>query len=380
MKNKKRLSALIAAVAVAAFSTVSMSGSAVTTVRDANGDGKIYLNDVITTSYYLAGKYNPSSVKSFDFDGNGIISAMDSEKIQQYLVGNINDSSLPGPVGADSQAVATTRNYVRHYYNNSSSNTINEYSLTVNPFDNTVSSNSKTTQNRIIISDNDMIRDYDTAVVHIMKDNALYGSGFIIDDHIIATAAHCVYKCESQQFFNTKIKLVDKDNNETVVTPIYTDISKIYHNTTDYGDCEKYDYALIYVEEDLSEYGSFKLGSALSEYINNHGQVIVSGFPSSDWYPDNYQGLPFGIRFKAKGKIDSLENGRIYYDADTAGGDSGGPVYAEEAFITKNGTVYDYKTVIAINTAHDNEKNLNVGIRITPDILKFYNSNPNIEY
>ena len=92
---------------------------AVTTVRDANGDGKIYLNDVITTSYYLAGKYNPSSVKSFDFDGNGIISAMDSSKIQHYLLHNISDDGLPGSVGADSQAVATTRTYMRHYYNSS---------------------------------------------------------------------------------------------------------------------------------------------------------------------------------------------------------------------------------------------------------------------
>ena len=98
-----------------------------------------------------------------------------------------------------------------------------------------------------------MIRDYDTAVVHLMKDDALYGSGFIIDDHIIATAAHCVYSCEDQEFFNTKIKLVDKDNNETVVTPIFTDINKTYHNTTDYDKCKKYDYALIYVEEDWRE-------------------------------------------------------------------------------------------------------------------------------
>lgn len=52
MKNKKRLSALIAAVAVAAFSTVSMSGSAVKALRDANGDGRVTLSDGSCTLSY----------------------------------------------------------------------------------------------------------------------------------------------------------------------------------------------------------------------------------------------------------------------------------------------------------------------------------------
>ncbi len=93
-------------MAVLTVSTVSISGSAVTTVRDASGDGQIYLNDAITTNFYLAGMYNPSSVKSFDFDGNGIISNKDATVLAHYWMQLINgssvdDSNLPAPVSAD---------------------------------------------------------------------------------------------------------------------------------------------------------------------------------------------------------------------------------------------------------------------------------------
>lgn len=367
MRNKKRsISALMAATAVLTVSTASMTSSAVTTVRDANGDGKIYLNDVITTSFYLSGMYNPSSVKSFDFDGNGIISAMDSMKIQHYLLHNISEDGLPGPVGADSQAVATTRTYMRHYYNSSNPASYTEYSLTVDPYDNTVSTNNNATP-RGIIGDNDMIRDYDTAVVNL----SIGGSGFIVSDHVIATAAHCVYNIETNSFIDNTIKIVDSNNNRTF-TPKYVDICKTYVDP----DHRDYDYALLYVEEDLSEYGRLQLGVATDDYINKHGEVIASGFPQE--YPANYKGQPYGIRFKAKGRITGVTTMDILYNADTAGGDSGGPVYAEEGFTTNSGERYDYKTVVAIHVATSGIDN--IGVRITPDILKFYMNNSNIEY
>lgn len=117
MKNKKRsISALMAATAVLTVSTASMTSSAVTTVRDANGDGRVTLSDGSCTLSYLAGQFKPRSIRSFDFDGNGIISEMDAQMISQYWMGALNDENLPGPVGADSQAVATTRQYFRHNY------------------------------------------------------------------------------------------------------------------------------------------------------------------------------------------------------------------------------------------------------------------------
>lgn len=389
MKNKKRsISALMAATAVLTVSTASMTSSAVTTVRDANGDGKIYLNDAVTTSYYLAGKYNPSSVKSFDFDGNGIISTMDSAKIQHYLLHNISEDGLPGPAGADSQAVATTRQYFRHNCSDTNKRSKTEYSLTVNPYDNTSSSttNDEPVPYSIIGADNRVNADDDTAIVKLVDPTTGNGiaSGFIVDDHVIATAVHCVYT--GLEFRDLSIRIIDENNNLIkTVSPKYIHVPKeaIYNTNSIRGT---HDYALLYVEEDLSEYGAFQLGVATDEYIDNHGSVVVSGFPGD--LPENYTGQSGDIRFKASGNfyrssVSPYNNYRCFYDADAVGGNSGGPVYVEEGFKVGD-KWYKYKTVVAIHSGGCASFSLNYnyfdpeynsGVTITPDILNFYYSN-----
>ncbi len=378
MKNKKkRFPAILAATAVIISSVMSMSGSAAKPVRDSDGDGEIHLNDAINTAYYLAGRYNPTNVKSFDFDGNGIISAMDSQKIQHYLVHNISDSDLPDPSTETVQAAATTRTYMRHDCSSSNPASYSEYTLTVNPYDNTVSGANVTSYNLPrIIGDNEMEPDSESAVVNL----SIGGSGFIVSNHVIATAAHCVYNWDSKTFINNTIRIVDSNNNEKIVSSKYIDVCKGYADScakiNDYD--HDYDYALIYVEEDLSKFGTLKMGAVLDEYVDNHGEVTVSGFP--DTYPSEYEGQPYGLRFKAKGKITKKydTNANIMYDADMAGGDSGGPVYVEEMFTLPTGERYEYKTVVAINVATSDIDNF--GVRITPDLLSFYKDNPNIQY
>ena len=365
--SKKRISALLAAAALSVCTAMSASGEDRKPVRDANGDGEIRLNDTILTYQYLAGRFNPTNIKSFDFDGNGIISKMDADKVQQYAIHLLDKDrdKLPDPSTETVNAVATTRTYMRHYCNSSNPKSYSQYSLTVDPYDNTVAptNNVSLYSEQGIIGDNDMIRDYDTAVVNL----SIGGSGFIVSDHVIATAAHCVYNADTKSFIDNTVKIVDSQNDKTF-TPKYVDVCKTYADP----DHRNYDYALIYVEEDLSEYGMLKMGVALDEYVDKHGEVIVSGFPQS--YPNNYDGQPYGIRFKAKGKLlSSSDDIQLVYDADTAGGDSGGPVYAEEGFTNQHYDHYDYKTVVAINVATSGIAN--IGVRITPDLLKFYYDN-----
>ena len=125
---------------------------------------------------------------------------------------------------------------------------------------------------------------------------------------------------------------------------------------------------MIYVDEDLSQYGKFNLGLALDSYADKKGSVIVSGFPQE--YPEGYENASWGIRFKAAGNITGKTSDAFQYNADTAGGCSGGPVYIEEG-ITVNGKLEEYKTVIAINKASGNW-----GARMTAELLKFYGDNP----
>lgn len=388
MKNKKRIAALIAAMAIATVSTVSMSGSAVKPLRDASGDGIIYLNDALVTISYLNGAYNPTNIKSFDFDGNGIISAMDTAKIQHYLLHNISEDDLPEASTETVSAVATTRQYFRHNCSDTNKRSKTEYSLTVNPYDNTSSSttNDEPVPYSIIGTDNRVNADEDTAIVKLVDSTTGKGiaSGFIVNDHVIATAVHCVYT--GLEFRDLSIRIIDENNNLIkTVSPQYIHVPKeaIYNTSSIRGT---HDYALLYVEEDLSEYGTFQLGVATDEYIDNHGNVVVSGFPGD--LPENYTGKSGDIRFKASGNfyrssVSPYNNYRCFYDADAVGGNSGGPVYVEEGFKVGD-QWYKYKTVVAIHSGGCASFSLNYnyfdpeynsGVTITPDILNFYYSN-----
>lgn len=392
-EKQKRLSAILTAAVVLTASAVSMTSSAVTTVRDPDGDGRILVSDGSFILQYLVGGFNPTSQKSLDFDGNGIISKKDATVLSHYWMQLINGSSLdginlPAPVGADTQAVATTRQYFRHNCSDTNKRSKTEYSLTVNPYDNTSSSttNDEPVPYSIIGADNRINADDDTAIVKLVDPTTGNGiaSGFIVDDHVIATAVHCVYT--GLEFRDLSIRIIDENNNLIkTVSPKYIHVPKeaIYNTNSIRGT---HDYALLYVEEDLSEYGAFQLGVATDEYIDNHGSVVVSGFPGD--LPENYTGQSGDIRFKASGNfyrssVSPYNNYRCFYDADAVGGNSGGPVYVEEGFKVGD-QWYKYKTVVAIHSGGCASFSLNYnyfdpeynsGVTITPDILNFYYSN-----
>ncbi|MDE5861192.1 MAG: trypsin-like peptidase domain-containing protein [Ruminococcus sp.] len=253
----------------------------------------------------------------------------------------------------DVMAASKTRTYLRHNYTSSEDDV--EYQLTVNPEN----------KSRTIFPPNDMVRDTDTAVVRL---DGVGGTGFIVGEHEIATAAHCVY---NKGFLDFKISIID-ENNKVIktISPHYVHINKNYSPLSNYiGDKSIYDYAMIYVDEDLSQYGKFNLGVALDSYADKNGSVIVSGFPGE--YPDDYKGADWGIRFKAKGNIIGHNLDAFNYNADTFGGTSGGPVYIEEGITTVDGKLHEYKTAIAIHKTSGNW-----GAKITSELLKFYKDNP----
>lgn len=259
----------------------------------------------------------------------------------------------------NTNAGLSQRSYLRYDYKNPS-NAPYQYTISVpeTVFNNDV-------QPYSIIGSNDMVRDYDTSVVRL----SVGGTGFIIGEHTIVTAGHCVYN--SDRFIDFTIDIVGNNNNTIkTINPRYVHVPKKYADST--SDKNNYDYALIYVEEDLSEYGMFKMGICLDQYINDKGKVIVSGFPQV--YPDGYEGSEYGLRFKASGNITSVQTDglRLSYNADTSNGDSGGPVYVNESYVNIDvndkfhSIKYDYNTVIAIHTHGGNS-----GVRINFDILQF---------
>lgn len=266
-------------------------------------------------------------------------------------------------------AAYSTRYYRRHDYSSSNLSTYTTYSLSVEQ------------KERYITPPNGMVRDNDTAVVRL---NGI-GTGFIVGKHVIATAAHCVFDNDSKKFETFTIDIVGNNNNVLkTITPKYVDICSSFVTYTDSPNY-KYDYALIYVEDDISEYRVFSLGLTLDWYISYGGTVIASGFPQ--YPPSGYDGVWTATRFRSAGGVDSVHTNSYFisHDADAINGDSGGPLYVEEGFeVYENGSMktYEYKTVIGIvsHGTHDKETGeaYDNAVRVDSNLLKFYCGNTNL--
>lgn len=202
------------------------------------------------------------------------------------------------------------------------------------------------------------------------------GTGFIIDAHTIATAAHCVYsKGESYGSVNytSKILVFNTDGSiaMTVTNIKQIHIPDLYISTS--GGSNAYDYALITVEEDLSEYAMFNLGVMMDSFRGSGKTISITGFPGIV----NDQVVQANTMYTGNGVIinrnDFDVDKQIFFTNDSTPGNSGGPIYFTTTFNNKT-----YYTVIGIVSASGQE--FNIGTRITTDLLHFYKNNPNISW
>lgn len=224
-----------------------------------------------------------------------------------------------------------------------------------------------------------------SGVVKIMTEGDYIGTGFVIDDHTIATAAHCVYEqhyiCGIEL---SEILLFDVNGNVTLhATPVEEHIPLGYINANPlYSErSATQDYALITVEEDLSDYICFSLGVPLDSVKDNNTVVSVTGFPYEidgvdepvNTYSRHEMYTGSGIIVDAP--TDHLD--QLYYSNDTSSGNSGSPVYVTES---RGGRTY--YTVIAINVGYTNLPlyQYNIGMRMTTDLINFYNANDNLNW
>lgn len=390
MKLKKRLASFAVAGIMAVISCVSLASSAVPQhlKYDANGDGEVGLADAVYVSQYLGGAFEPENLDLCDVDRNGVVSEMDVRKIQYHCMGMLGTK---GERVDDNVNNANTVNSDVKYrvYNAQTGDELEEREYTLSK----LGSSNKA---RAVIGDDQRVVDWTkSGVVKIITnyDEEYYSisSGFVVSDHVIATAAHCVYnkKISKILLFDSNGKKLDFDSNgkkSDSVTPVEYHVPVDYINALAENNNEytpTSDYALITVSDNLKSFNNFKLGVTLKSFDKSDSLVTVTGFPGTIGKRGKEVDVNDDMKhfmYTGSGAITynkDVDDKLITYVADTSGGNSGGPVY-----ITKSLNDETYYTVVGINVAHPDEDKpkYNIGTRMTTDLIHFYNNNQNLKW
>lgn len=389
MKAKKLLKVLLSF----ALATTCISGSMVTTHAasydpcDVNRDGVVNVADVTALSSYLKGKYYAPNYSQFDVNHSLTVDYADVLCISAKVTGGSYSSSyysratkknVPYPTTSgfipDSAASLTTsRTYMRYSY--ATNKQLTNYTLTPSTKALTASS----------VSPMEVVGNEDSRYLATGAENngivklscSVGGStGFIVGDHQIATAAHCVYDKDNSKW-GTSMKVTLYNTNGTIstttFTPVETHIPSLYKTSSD----STYDYALITVKENLSKYTHFDLGSSYNVTASNFSTIpiYVTGCPGQVGSVDN--STPKRL-YSAEGHVMYNDNTSIlYYDVDATSGQSGSPVYTITR-INNSGTIVYVYTALSIHSRGNTTRNN--GPLITKYHQQFYKDNPNISY
>ncbi len=282
-------------------------------------------------------------------------------------------------LGADASTVAKKEGYWIYSYDDFSQS---YYELSLEP--------QYSASSRAVIFGDDRKRDGYSGIVRLS--GIFTGSGFIVGDHIIATAAHCTYvkyldkELIKEAYKDTNYYVDDlqihlyNDNgtpkNTVPLTPVEIHISADYIEGGNYSD----DYALIYVDEDLSEYGCAQFNLGIPYEPNNSSllnhDLFVSGIPSKLGEPN--EELPNSQRYVYTGKgsvfiSDKPVTGALDYTCDTSNGTSGGPVYTAYQY-TIGSTTYTSYTAIAVHSSGKYNDH-NGGAAMNSERIQFYRNN-----
>lgn len=371
---------------------------------DANRDGVVNVRDAAAIASYRSSNVYVPNYNQLDADKNLVINSMDEQRVMAKIMGysysssyyskknktTSNASAVSEFVSSVDDASTSAREYKRYDYEHNKQ--LSNYTLYPS-----TKSLASSVQSRIVIGADERYissGSENTGIVHIYNGLGKYATGFIVDDHHIATAAHCVYDGDWLPILGIYGYKYNGEISDTEFNPVEAHIPNEYNpNETDGYKKYKYDYALITVEEDLSGYVHFDLGTSYSVNTTNFKNIpiYVTGCPK-----ETNTGASNSIYrlFTGEGNVidkyvntsTSVKNTEILnYDTDMQQGCSGGPAYTVTKNIVNGQASYTY-TAVAINSFEvpPDEGNVqgmgNGGALITKYLLQFYKNNPNVSY
>lgn len=353
-------------IAMAAACTLCLSASPLTANAatyyykgDVNNSGSVDVADVTVITQYLRGILSADGIyaERLDVNRDYVIDDKDLQEIKKIVIKTAQTQSVRSVDTTMTTAQETTRYYK---YNAQTGNFINYYDLAPVP---NISPSGVSTQ--LIIGNDDRVIDYSKSGIVKVHKAGYTSTGFVVGNHTILTAAHCVFRSSDIQY-----TLYNSDGTE-----------KATYNAVSYHVPEKhihdiknpeYDYAIITVAEDLSSYKCFNIGVCRDGIVTPNPDIYVTGFAydPSPSRPELEKKMVTG-----SGKFTENIDGHkilpkiLHYNTDTIGGTSGSPIYVKDS----NGIM----TVIGIHTGSISNSTLtyNRGRRIDSNVLHFIYNN-----
>lgn len=371
MKIKKKAVALLAGV-MTAMSCGSMMSSATDKflLGDANGDGVINITDSVRINQYILGGFVASGdeLTRMDVNQDCVIDSTDVLMVQYMM------ADIISPVTVNKEAYKApnyeSRAYYRHDCNSSNANNKTRYTLGNLP--QTMSENE--IAEYATRPDN---RDQENTNVVQLDLGGATGSGFIVAPHVVATAAHCVYDKDTGFIRNITVNIYNKDgevsSNNLVHTSKaqYTHIPEQYLNNINNSTVVNYDYALIYVEDDLSDYGIWSMGVSVDDFMNTGKFLTASGFTdiNKEKYARYYSDGPVRAYEKCYEEDKNLDY-RISAESASYEGKSGEVLYYKSSYDNRI-----VSSVIGVVTGDSVNVHYTWAVRMTPTLLQFYKQN-----
>lgn len=369
---KKITSGIIALTLCAGMTSLNVGATSSTYLKgDVDGDGAVTMADLASMQSFLHGNKGAGGAiaERLDVYKDYVIGGYDRLILSSILVGDISASYVTSD-NTNSLPDQHTRSYKK--YSPTTGNLIGSYTIGI------VSNIASSSSSSYSINENDDRKPENglEGVINVQYSNGNNcGTAFVVDSHTLLTAAHVIYGERDLRF---KIFSDYNTESDVQITPTAYHIPSLYTTSaTPY----KYDYAIVTVNEDLSDYINFDLG-LMRNGMSEGRDIYITGFGGdgvgvSDNLVDNKStgiGHLSNVHKSNSQYEQSYWNYQLYYDTDTAPGNSGSPVYVKNP----NGT----NTAIAIHTQGDHDETPDVfdnrGTRITTDILKFVYNNPNL--
>lgn len=349
---------------------------------DPNGDGYFDVFDLTLLRSFLNGNYTVSNLTALDYNQNGVITSTDLQKLSDDLLGGIIDNSVPkGDNSSEPEYISTQTSLHYAVYN-----AITGYFMQGSEYDiprETVYDNGDSTNDVIGNTDERVIDFTKSGVVKIVVSNdsgTHYGTGFIVGPHAIATAAHVIDDNRYRRAASIKhIYSFNADGTQrtNTITPLEIHKPSLFISTNPVE--EYYDYALITVQEDLSNYPIFELG-VYDSMLDKDVAATITGFPGL--IKNNSTGENIRVNnaenlhtmYSGNGIVLSSNGFKITHNIDTSNGNSGGPLYITERYKDK----VKYVAFGIHNLGVESGDTYNHAVQINSDIIKFYKNNTHI--